>query len=505
MPVHIYSKLLKKFQKDILLISTVLILTLLVNLPLFNIPFLYDDFDFLFNWHAIQNFNHIPSLLQGVTPAGHEGVYRPLRSIFYVLSYHFYGHNIFYYHIQELITYFLCIILTYLITQKMFSRRALSFLTALFFALLPIHIDNLANLTASFDTIGAVFFFLSFYLFQHYIGTEKKHSDYLLILSLLFSIAAYSTYEITFALPLVIFIYSFFKNHKLPLSIYISYLSTLISFLIIRTLLHIPSRGELLLNLPHKIASLLRHIVLAPLLSVLPLKIELPDLSSSGILLFSSAAQPAAARTVNYQFLPAIISIIILVTVITISIRFFLKRQINGFSLIWFYICMLPVVAITLQSYAFTSEGQTMWGKYSIIASFGVSLLLANWLLSLLKTKPGSSLLQYIKLLCITLIITIFLLNIVTNYNNLNNFRDPLPALLSQLNKQHENEEKHNDLGVVYAMYQKFPQSVLEFRKSLKINPSYSRARQNLQKLCQILQTFPDTRPQFQTLCPTSP
>src|SRR5438876_4576924 len=158
-----------------LLIAFILTLTFLVNLNLFSVPFIYDDYDFLFNWQNIHNLENIPSLLLGDTPPGHEGVYRPLRSIFYMLSLQVFGHNLFFYHIQELIVYSLCVMFVYLITQKMLKNKLLPFLTALFFAILSIHIDNIANLTASFDTIGVVFFFLSFYLFQLYCDAPQIH------------------------------------------------------------------------------------------------------------------------------------------------------------------------------------------------------------------------------------------------------------------------------------------------------------------------------------------
>src|SRR5579859_3348886 len=103
------AKLVAPFLKDFAFLFILLAVTLFIYSNLFSVSFIYDDYDFLFSWNSIHTFNHIPSLLLGETPIHHEGVYRPLRSLMYVLSYHFYHLNIFFYHLQELAIYFLCI------------------------------------------------------------------------------------------------------------------------------------------------------------------------------------------------------------------------------------------------------------------------------------------------------------------------------------------------------------------------------------------------------------
>lgn len=517
-PILLFTSHLSNSQKNYLLIILILMLTVFSNLNLFTVPFIFDDYDFLFRWQTIRDFNHFPQLLLGDLPAGHEGVYRPVRSILYTISLNSFGHNLFFYHIQELIIYSLCVILVYLIIQKAFQNRNLSFLTALIYALLPIHIDNIANLTASFDTIGVIFFFLSFYSFQIYLNS-KNNRTILLSTSLLSAAIAFFTYELTLILPFLLILYSFYKRTRISVKIYILFISAVILYLIIRTSLHIPLRGSYSDNLQSKIISITQSVASLPIYSLSPIKVDLPTTSSNGYFLFSGTNEREINQNADNQIPLFFISMIFLITIIILSIHSFLRRQITGFSLIWFFTCIIPAIAISLQS-NLTGEGQILWGKYIIIASLGSSLLLANWLikLTILNSKsqkdPISPLYHFIKILCLVSIIILILIYPLYNIYNLNNWREPYSIILNEIAKKADNEEKHNDLGIVYAMKGNYTEAITEFKKALLINPAYTKSRQNLIKLCQIIKTLSKSlskaegpHPDRKTIsqCPTNP
>lgn len=491
---------MKSSQKNIILLCPILLLTLLININLFKAPFIFDDYDFLFRWATIRDFENIPALLLGDTPPGHEGVYRPLRSIFYAISLRLFGHNIFFYHIQELLIYFLCIVFVYLITQKMFGKYALSFLTALFFAILPIHIDNVANLTASFDTIGVVFFFLSFYLFQHSLGAQK-HQKIFFLLSLITSLAAYASYEITFILPLLMFLYAFYKNKKLSLFVYLTFTVCVAIFLLIRiNILHITTRGALSDNLPRKIDNTVNSLTDYLIISLLPIETQSVTLSSTlASLSFSQAKEPV--RQTNIQNSSFFLSLILLTTTIALSIKFYLKRKTSGFAFIWFYTALLPAIAISFQSALVEGNTQSLWGRYAIIASFGTSLLLANLLLIFFRFHPKSSFVQYLRISGITAITVLTIMNAAYSFKNLNYWKDPIPGLLIKIRQLKKEDDKHNDLGVVYAAQRKLNDSLIQFHLALKINPRNSNAKQNLDKLCQVIKKI-KIDPKTKKSCP---
>ena len=223
-----YRNFLKNTKLQLLVI---LLLTGLSYSNIFQNEFIWDDPGFIKQWETIRSFKNIPKLLQGDTPLDHASVYRPVRGIFYTISYHLWGQeNPLGYHIQSLLIYFGIIILVYLITQMVIgswllvhrkkqstnyqlpTTNQIPFITALLFALHPIHVEAISFITASFDTIGILFFFLAFYL---YIKFQQQKRILFYLLSLLSSLLAFFTYEMTLVLPLGLMLYDFCFNFKL--------------------------------------------------------------------------------------------------------------------------------------------------------------------------------------------------------------------------------------------------------------------------------------------------
>ena len=487
------SKKFSTVQKNTVAITTLLLVTFLVYLPLFNIPFLFDDFDFLFTWKSIHDLNHIPNLLLGETPLHHEGVFRPIRSLIYVASYHLFHHNIFLYHIQALLIYGGLVSLVYMITVELTQKRLLSFLNALIFAIMPIHIDNVANLTGSFDTAGVLFALCSFFLFQNYL--RRGHTN-LFATSLIFSALAYLTYEITLILPLLFLLYALFK--KLTLSKPVLFLSFLLPALYLFTrayLVTIPWRGSLLDNLGDKLSYFLTGTATYFLTSLLPAPASPPDFASfKGLLLFADSTE---AVTVS-QNSPILGTIALVLILLFIGVKLFAKNSLAGFGVLWFFVSLVATLPIALQS-SDAYGTHILWGRYAILATFGISLLLSMMLHRLITMKPHSPLISYFRLFGTISAASLLASYVIVTSYNLSLWRDPRPQLLKQVQVQPENASKHNDLGVLEESYGRYGNAVVEFKKALKLDPSHKRAKQNLAKLCREI--LPNTQPGLSDLC----
>lgn len=486
-------KTIKPITKHLLILSFILLTTLLANLNLFKVPFLYDDFDFLFQWQKINNFSNIPNLLLGDLPLGHEGVYRPVRSLFYFLSLKLFDHNLFLYHIQELFIYSLLVILIYSITQKLFQSITLSSLTTLYFTLLPLHIDNIANLTASFDTIGVIFLFFSLYFYLYYINCSRINKKIFLFLSLSTTILSYLTYEITLILPLLLLLIKKFKNlkQKTP-TIYL--LSPLI-YLSIRYIMNIPSRGSFISDLSIKAQNLIHTLTTSLPETMLPLKSQtLTPETTNSIFKFSTASINNSHPTPLAETIIILLSLLTLSIILKIAWNSFQKKQLLGFSLLWFYISLLPLIPIALQSSPIFPTGQPLYARYYIIATFGTSLILANSLLHLLKTKAKNQLTNFLKYFGLSFLILLPFLYITTNSKNLLFWHDPTTNLTNQIQKAPNSPEKLNDLAIIEAQNGNYPKSLKYLRQSLKLKPNYKIAQENLNMLCQILKKSPQTK-----------
>jgi hypothetical protein len=470
------------FQKDSSILVIIIGITLLTFSNLFSVAFLYDDYDFLFYWKQIQDFSNIPSLLLGNTPLHHEGVYRPIRSLFYIISYHFYEHNLLLYHLQELIVYSICIVLLYFITKKLTNNRAIAGLTTGIFGVHPMHIDNVANLTANFDTIGILWFFLAFYLFQRFVDTKQK---LFFILSCLSCALAFFTYEITLVLPLLIGLYGYYiKQKKIWRYITIYTLIAVAYFLIRIVFLHIDTRGELFSDGVEKLTRIIQQYASYLITAILPLPISKPTLTSAtGLLTFSEA--PAQNLFIQKQLVSTtfLVSFVSLVGLLYLTIQNFLKRSFFAFCLLWFFVSLLPIIGIGMQY----SPTQLFWNRYAIIASYGICLLLGSSFFKLLVSKQTSPFGRYIKSVAITVFITIFMYYSAITHYNISQWKDQRPVLIKEIMQNNNIAQRNNDLGVIAGSYQRYKEAAIYFNQSLQLQPNNLQAQHNLTTVCHMI------------------
>ena len=91
-------------------------------------------------------------------------------------------------------------------------NKKIALLSALIFAVHPIHTGRVANITAGFDLLGIFFMLFSFYL---YVKFSKLQSKKYFLFSLLFFVLALFASEEAITLPIIIVLYEFvFKREK---------------------------------------------------------------------------------------------------------------------------------------------------------------------------------------------------------------------------------------------------------------------------------------------------
>src|SRR3989344_5153008 len=194
---------------------TILILCIVAVIPYSNIfgnQFVYDDFDFFVHWDGVKSLEHIPSFFQGNLPTFHQHVYRPLRSLVQAVVYSIAGGEPFGFHVFSLGVHIAAVLLVYVLAKRIVPRGA-AFITALLFAVLPIHTDSITFMTASFDTLGTVFVIAALYLYSIYRdrGTAWAYSG-----SIACAVISFFMYEIALVLPLLIMLYdACFKEGKI--------------------------------------------------------------------------------------------------------------------------------------------------------------------------------------------------------------------------------------------------------------------------------------------------
>ncbi len=189
-----------------------------------------------------QGFKGIPELL--VTPRtkglsfNKSDNYRPLTLIMFAVEYQFFGENAAAGHFFNILFFAGCVVLLFLFLDKLFERKktVVVFITALLFALHPIHTEVVANIKSRDEIMCFFLGFLSLNIFWEYM--EKGKMQHLLLGSLALFLAFLSKETVItflFIVPFVFFIFGK-KDKKRATLMTVSTVIVSAIFIVIRTM-----------------------------------------------------------------------------------------------------------------------------------------------------------------------------------------------------------------------------------------------------------------------------
>lgn len=171
-----------------------------------DFEFVWDDFTFIVEWEEIRDLSvNWKMLLRGSLPEGHEGVFRPVRSLWYGLAFAFFGVNASLYHLQAMVVHLVGVLLVYWFLDQVVGEKGAWF-GAMLFGVLPIHAEAIAFVTTSFDVGGILLGLLGINLWV-YSKSRKKSAwmvNSLRILSLVGFGLAFFIYEMTLTMPILL-------------------------------------------------------------------------------------------------------------------------------------------------------------------------------------------------------------------------------------------------------------------------------------------------------------
>ena len=548
-------KLFKRTSTQIILIS---LITILAYFNILGNGFSFDDRDFFLDWHTVRNsesglsaFLSINDLLAGELPSHHRGVYRPIRSIFYLLGIQVFGSNPVFYHALAILVHLLITILIYFITRILVTNNnrslELPFITAAFFASHPIHTEAVTYTAASFDTIGILFFFASFYFYLKAEGS-KTQQGITQFLSLIFAFFAFFTYEMTLTLPLLILAYEIifkklnFKNFTQKASVYLPYLTIIVIYCIIRfALLKIGNRADYLGDtyLPASnqaklgtIEIIFHYLYLLIWPQNLTVTYSVPSTFSPFFFRTVQAIDPTGRLLDNIAYYIFLFPISIVTLIIAASMKLFKKHQLLTFGITWFFISLLPVLNIIPQ-------GSVMAERFLYIPSFGFCLILALLVNSLirinnLKISNNSRIIAGILLVALITILysartitrnqdwkdleSIFLsairvqpTEIIPNaalgsiYLEQGQYTKAIPLLEATLKSDPEILQSQYNLGLAYEKLEDYEKAITSYKKTLQIEPAYYYANVSLGSIYQKQNKYDDAISEFQKAIASNP
>ncbi|MEK6949450.1 MAG: tetratricopeptide repeat protein [Nanoarchaeota archaeon] len=470
---------------------------------IFKNEFAWDDFYFITDNIHIREFGSIPSFF---TEPSTGDLYRPLRGIFYALTYKMWGLDAFGYHLSSLLAHLAVTLLVYFITLKITEKNSLSFIASLFFAAHPVHTERITNMTAAFDAYGIVFLLLAFFFYA--IFSKNKLKKYFVFSNVFYFLALFSSEEAITLIP-ILFLYEFSFNHninlaniKLLLKRYAPFIAITLFYLLIRFMVvGKAGRAEIYFN----------ESFFGALLTTVKIFFQYI------LILFF----PAGLVTERYvKFEASIFSFAFLVSLAALLLLFFFfvksykKSKIIFFSIGWFFITLLPFSNI-LPQYTIMAE------RYLYLPSYGFCLLLAFLILSIEKINFAKfrvtqeySIKKYSKFAIIIIVLLVAssytLLTIQRNaewrdnftllsktaernpfgtrtyqalalhYRNQGDYDKAFSHALKAVELSSKNHHAYENLGTISTYTKNYQQAIYYYNKSLEIAPDYYLALNNL-------------------------
>jgi tetratricopeptide (TPR) repeat protein len=131
------------------------------------------------------------------------GYYRPLVSLSYNIDYRLFGMHPAGFHACNIIANAFACVLVFLLIHALFGNAVLAFLTALLFAALPLHTENVAWISGRTDVFATAWMLASLLL---YVLARRRGSLALLVCSIGAAAAAFLSKEIAVALPFLVLV-----------------------------------------------------------------------------------------------------------------------------------------------------------------------------------------------------------------------------------------------------------------------------------------------------------
>ena len=434
--------------------------------------FVWDDVLFIVNNPYMKSFRFLPKFfIQDFWSIYIKTInvkyYRPLLAASFMLDYALWGNNPFGYHLTNVIFHILASILVFLFVQLLVEKRFIAFVSALLFSVHPVHTEVVSFISGRVDSVPLVFYLLSLILFLIY-SSHKRIIFYLLSLAC-FGVSLL-TKEMAVTLPLIAICIDYFFLSACNLRETIKKIPKLhFGFFVILGLYLMMRRyamGVFCLAVTNKINSFifgtatLWRIFTAVKISFKYIKLLFWPYSLNVEYLFPPA---------NSLFEPEVLSGVILICLLLyIAIKNSKRQPILSFSILWFFITILPVSNIIPQGNIFAE-------RYTYTPSLGFCIAVAFLFSRLLQKDIKTHLFNWKKSIYVIICLLIVAQGRVT-YERNKAWDNDFTLWYDAVKKSPQVPRVHLNLGRAYYKFNNMDSAMLEAKIALELYPSYSDA-----------------------------
>ncbi|MDD5686447.1 MAG: tetratricopeptide repeat protein [Elusimicrobia bacterium] len=173
-------------------------------------PFVYDDVSRIVENSQIKHLSNIPHIFSSkYLLYFNEANYRPLGTLTLFLNYKLFNLDVYGWRLFNILLHIINSILIYLLIWWIFRNNVVSFITAILFAVHPIHTETVNVIVYRTELLACMFFLISFYTYLKAMENTKIRKGFYAVSLVLFILGLCSKLMVV-SLPIVLVLYDYF-------------------------------------------------------------------------------------------------------------------------------------------------------------------------------------------------------------------------------------------------------------------------------------------------------
>lgn len=369
-------------------------------------------------------------------------IYRPLTTFSYSIDYFLWKLSSFGYHLSNLIFHSLTVIVVYLLSEKFFEKKIISFISASIFALHPVHTEAVSWIKGRADVIACMFGLLAFLFYIVYLD-KKKISFYVMSL-ISFTLSLFSK-ESTITIVVVLIIYDLIFKKRIFFKNYIFYILISIIYIFIRKLV----LGSIAM------CSWWGGSEYYTFLTMTKVFVEYFRLLIFPINLCADYVVELSFSLWEYKVL---LSLFFVIFLIIIGIFLAKRYPVISFGVFFIFITLIPVSNI-IPIEVLLAE------RFLYLPSFGICLILGEIFKKIYYLN---------KKVCYMAFILISLPYFLLTYQRNKDWKDEFTLWYKTVNQCPNNFRAHNNLGMEYEKKGDLDNALKHYKKALTLVPNLS-------------------------------
>jgi hypothetical protein len=181
----------------------------------------WDDKGYITENQSIKHFHNdsvFSTIAYFMNPANPQmGNYHPLTMITYALEYSKFGLDPKPYHTTNLIIHLLSSIFTFYFVRKLTKNEWIAFMSALIFAIHPMHVESVAWVSERKDVLYGFFYIAGLYCYVTYLEEKTKYRIFFYLMTILLFLFSGLSKGMAVSLPIAFFAIDYYLKRKISI------------------------------------------------------------------------------------------------------------------------------------------------------------------------------------------------------------------------------------------------------------------------------------------------